>query len=163
MSRAFVKENDLEHSGIHFPEKIISKHTNYVTTLGFIGLKKSLTKIDNQIKKLKKEDSANIDKKFRLEREFRYLTARINSAVIIDPKKQNKDHVLFSAKVILSDKKNNKYSFTIVGEDEADSKKNKISYISPLAKILLGNKLGDEIEWERNKKKHLLKIIKIHY
>jgi transcription elongation GreA/GreB family factor len=37
----------------------------------------------------------------------------------------------------------------IVGEDEADMASNKVSYISPIAKALLGRKVGDTVEWHR--------------
>ena len=93
--------------------------------------------------------SFRIEKKIRLERDLRYFLARIKSAIIVDPSSQDKDKVLFSANVVLIDEYDNKYLFQIVGEDEADSSKNKISYISPLAKALIGNKVGDEVLWER--------------
>ena len=57
--------------------------------------------------------------------------------------------MLFSATVHLTDENDKKMIFKIVGEDEADTSKNKISYVSPLAKALIGTKVGDEILWER--------------
>ena len=57
--------------------------------------------------------------------------------------------MLFSATVHLTDENDMKMMFKIVGEDEADTSKNKISYVSPLAKALIGTKVGDEILWER--------------
>jgi transcription elongation factor GreB len=50
-----------------------------------------------------------------------------------------------------------------VGEDEADSSQNKISYLSPLAKALIGNKVGDEVLWERPVGNSYLYIDKINY
>jgi len=41
------------------------------------------------------------------------------------------------------------HQFTIVGEDEADIDENKISWISPLARVLLGKKAGDTVQWKR--------------
>ena len=58
MSRAFVKENDLEHAGIDIPERPISKEPNYVTQHGYDDLKKSLEALEKEIKNLKQlEDS----------------------------------------------------------------------------------------------------------
>ena len=150
MSRDFVKENDLEHAGIDIPERPLSHFTNYVTPFGLNQLKEQLTNIENDLKILKNDDSSSlIEKKYRLERDLRYFLARIKSAITVHPNSQNKDKILFSAKVYLIDEYDNKYTFQIVGEDEADSSKNKISYISPLAIALIGNKVGDEVLWKR--------------
>jgi transcription elongation factor GreB len=52
MSRAFVKENDLEHAGIDIPERPISTESNYVTLNGYDELKKNLETIETEIKQL---------------------------------------------------------------------------------------------------------------
>ena len=164
MSRAFVKENDLEHAGIDIPERPISHFTNYVTPLGLKQLKNQLINVENDLKNLKKDDSSSsIEKKFRLERDLRYFLASIKSAITVDPSSQDKNKVLFSAKVDVIDENDLKYTFQIVGEDEADSTKNKISYISPLAKALIGSKVGDEVLWERPVGNAYLYIDKIYY
>ena len=164
MSRAFVKENDLEHAGIDMPERPVSHFTNYVTPFGLKQLKEKLTNIENDLKTLKKDDSSSsIEKKFRLERDIRYFLARIKSAIMVDPNSQDKDKVLFSAKIEVIDENDHKYTFQIVGEDEADSSQNKISYLSPLAKALIGNKVGDEVLWERAVGNSYLYIDKINY
>jgi len=94
---------------------------------------------------------------------LRYFLARIKSAITVDPSSQDKNKVLFSAKVDVIDENDLKYTFQIVGEDEADSTKNKISYISPLAKALIGSKVGDEVLWERPIGNTYLYIDKIYY
>ena len=53
MSRAFVKENDLEHAGIDIPERPISTEPNYVTQNGYDELKKNLEALEKEIKLLK--------------------------------------------------------------------------------------------------------------
>ena len=104
MSRAFVKENDLEHAGIDIPERPVSHYTNYVTPFGLKQLKEQLTNVENDLKTLKKDDSSSsIEKKFRLERDLRYFLARIKSAIMVDPNSQDKDKVLFSAKIEVID------------------------------------------------------------
>jgi transcription elongation factor GreB len=164
VSRAFVKENDLEHAGIDIPERPISHFTNYVTPLGLEQLKEQLKNVENDLKNLKKDDtSSSIEKKFRLERDLRYFLARIKSAITVDPSLQDKNKVLFSAKVDVIDENDLKYTYQIVGEDEADSTKNKISYISPLAQALIGSKVGDEVIWERPIGNSYLYIDKIYY
>jgi len=64
MSRAFVKENDLEHAGIDIPERPISKEPNYVTQNGYEELKKIFHALKKEIKNLKHlEDSPKNNKK----------------------------------------------------------------------------------------------------
>ena len=150
MSRAFVKENDLEHAGIDIPERPLSPHPNYVTLQGYQELQANIRNIEQELKNLKiTEDNTLLEKKYRLERDLRYFLNRIKAAIKVDPKTQDKDKVLFSATVHLTDENDMKMMFKIVGEDEADTSKNKISYVSPLAKALIGSKVGDEILWER--------------
>lgn len=150
MSRAFVKENDLEHAGIDLPERPLSPHPNYVTLQGYQELQDNIRLIEEELQNLKiTEDNTLLEKKYRLERDLRYFLNRIKSAIKVDPKNQEKDKVLFSATVNLTDENDMKMMFKIVGEDEADTSKSKISYVSPLAKALIGTKVGDEILWER--------------
>ncbi len=150
MSRAFVKENDLEHAGIDIPERPLSPHPNYVTLQGYQELQDNILNIEEELKNLKiSEDNSLLEKKYRLERDLRYFLNRIKAAIKVDPKTQDKDKVLFSATVNLTDENDKKMMIKIVGEDEADTSKNKISYVSPLAKALIGTKVGDEILWER--------------
>jgi len=78
MSRAFVKENDLEHAGIDIPERPVSQLTNYVTPNGHKQLKETIHLIETEIKSIKKlEDSPeNKQNKMKLERDLRYYIKR---------------------------------------------------------------------------------------
>jgi transcription elongation factor GreB len=53
--------------------------------------------------------------------------------------------------------------FQIVGEDEADIAQHKVSYVSPLAKALLGRKVGDSSTWQRPAGPLQLDILNIEY
>ena len=57
----------------------------------------------------------------------------------------------------------NAITYKIVGQDEADIKKNKISITSPLARSLIGKKEGDEVEVNAPKGKILYSVVKIRY
>ena len=165
MSRAFVKENDLEHAGIDIPERPISTEPNYVTQNGYDELKKSIETLEKEIKLLKQyEDTPeNKQKKMKLERDLRYFLSRIESSILVESTNQDRDKVLFGAWVKLNDENNKEYLFQIVGEDEADIKKNKLSYLSPLAKSLLGSMIGDEIVWTKADGSHPVIIEEIKY
>ena len=146
MSRAFIKENDLEHAGIDIPERPISHEINYVTPFGLNQINEILSMLDkNREQFLGKEDAISIQKKIRIEKDIRYYAARLKSAILVKPDSQSSDKVVFGACIELQNEDGNSEFFEIVGEDEADFKKNKISYVSPIAKSVIGNKLGEEI------------------
>ena len=164
MSRAFVKENDLEHAGIDIPERPVSQLPNYVTPNGHKQLKETIHLIETEIKSIKElEDSPeNKQNKMKLERDLRYYLKRFETAILIDTHEQN-NKVLFGANVILIDENDETYKFQIVGEDEADIKQNKLSYVSPLAKELIGSSIGDEVIWKRADGNRVVFIDSINY
>ena len=146
MSRAFVKENDMEHAGIDIPERPISTEVNYITPNGLKQLKNILDTLDAERQTLMLlDDSMSKQKKMRIERDIRYYASRIKTANLIHPDMQAENKVLFGALIELEDEKGETESYEIVGEDEADLALRKISYVSPLAKSVMGNNLGDEV------------------
>ena len=148
MSRAFVKENDLEHAGIDVLERPISAEKNYVTPNGLVELEEKITNLEEERKKSSlTTDSINKQKKLQLERDLRYFINRLESAILVNPQEQDKNKVLFSASVDIENELGEILNFQIVGEDEANIKENKIAYNSPLAKALIGNALYDEVVW----------------
>ena len=164
MSRAFVKENDLEHAGIDIPERPVSQLPNYVTPNGHKQLKETIHLIETEIKSIKElEDSPeNKQNKMKLERDLRYYLKRCETAIFIDTH-EDSNKVLFGAHVILIDESDETYKFQIVGEDEADIKQNKLSYVSPLAKELIGSSIGDEVIWKRADGNRVVFIDSINY
>ena len=164
MSRAFIKENDLEHAGIDIPERPISLETNYVTPAGFENLKITLDDLDKNRQLLIGNETPNNNQKImRIERDIRYFSSRIKSSILVDPSTQNKEVILFSAKVSVLSIDKKKYQFEIVGEDEANIKQNKISYLSPLAKSLIGSRINDEVVWIKPSGNEILVITNIYY
>jgi len=164
MSRGFVKEDDLEHAGTDLPERPISAHPNYVTLHGLELLKNEAERLDKERASLlsRKDDNAAQQKLAMIDRDLRYFSARLEQAILVDPSTQNKDSVLFGASVEMEDDEGKTYQFSIVGEDEADAAKNKVSWVSPLAKALIGHKLGESVVWKRPAGDLNLEIIKIN-
>ena len=75
------------------------------------------------------------------------LEDKLSRAEIIDISKLSGDVVKFGAKVTLIDEETDeKTSYQIVGEFEADVKKGKISVSSPIARAIIGKKMGDSVE-----------------
>ena len=63
MSRAFIKENDLEHAGIDIPERPISPETNYVTPNGLKDLQSTLNNLDKERQSFIGNENSNIKQK----------------------------------------------------------------------------------------------------
>ncbi|MFV8259707.1 transcription elongation factor GreB [Bdellovibrio bacteriovorus] len=80
-----------------------------------------------------------------IDRRVHFLTKRIEDAELVDPKQMKGTTVLFSATVTLVNEDGDEVVYQIVGEDEFDPKAGKISWKSPVARALLGKKLGDEV------------------
>ena len=76
---------------------------------------------------------------------------------------QPQDEVLFGATVTTEDERRTSTHFTIVGEDEADVGAGKVSWLSPLAKALIGARVGDSVRWRRPAGDVELKILTIRY
>jgi transcription elongation factor GreB len=164
MSRGFVKEDDLEHAGTDVPERQISQHPNYVTVNGYAQLEKLATDLETQrqLLSVKKDDAAAIAQLAVINRDLRYVAARLEHALITRPD-PSAQQVLFGATVTVEDEDGDSYTYEIVGEDEADIKASKVSWTSPLAKALIGHKIGENVVWARPAGNAVLEIIKINY
>jgi transcription elongation factor GreB len=164
MSRGFVKEDDLEHAGTDIPERPVSVHPNYVTATGYAQLQTQAASLEQAIRKLKtkKEDPQAQQQLAIANRDLRYVAARLEHALLTKPDNESK-HVLFGATVLVEDENGDIHTYQIVGEDEADIKLNKVSWTSPLASALIGQKVGDSVVWARPAGNTLLEIIDIKY
>ncbi len=149
MSRAFVKESD-SASGSELPDRPISPHANYVTPAGLAQLRQRLAEANQRKQALAAagDDIEAADALRMLRRDLRWLEARVGSARLVDPAQQPRDRVAFGATVEVADA-DGEHEFRIVGEDEADAEQGRISYVSPLARALLGARVGDEVVWKR--------------
>ena len=166
MSRGFVKEDDQEEIPIvpqraYLPEGV----TNFVTRTGMdqllaekdalIGEKDNLTGTNEQEKRI----ALNyINVKLQL------LNQRIAEARVVDLKEQPQNEIRFGAMVTIRTEASGKPQiFQIVGVDEANIAKGKISFISPLAKALINRKVGDRITLKRDREDIVYEIMDIAY
>lgn len=151
MSRAFVKEPDGDAAGDDQPELPLSPHRNFVTPKGLAALEARQRKLEDERQALKAaaDPLAARAHLSRVERELRYVAARLRSAELVKPASQPRDEVAFGAKVTLADEEGHCRDYCIVGEDEADPGSGKISWVSPLAKAMMGCQPGDLMMWRR--------------
>ncbi|OYU15695.1 MAG: transcription elongation factor GreA [Alphaproteobacteria bacterium PA4] len=82
----------------------------------------------------------------QIEAEVIQLEDQLARAVIIDPTTLSGDKVVFGATVHLLDEDDKKIVYQIVGHTEADARRGRISYSSPLGRALIGRRVGEEVE-----------------
>jgi transcription elongation factor GreA len=82
-----------------------------------------------------------------LEAQTRDIEAKLSNCEVIDPKKLSGDRVVFGATVVLANvETDEQVRYQIVGMDEADPSKGKINYTSPVARGLMGKRVGDSVQ-----------------
>ena len=136
---------------------------NYITQAGYDRLRSELFDLmDNERPKIvdvvhwaasngdRSENGDYIYGKRRLreiDRRIRFLTQRLEIAVIVDPSLHHgRDQVFFGATVLYSDESGHETRVTILGVDEADSLKGEVTWISPVARALIKAQVGDWVK-----------------
>jgi len=150
MSRAFVKEADGDDVVDDIPERIHSDLPNYITQQGLDALHRAVVNLEkelNNIASLEAVDSKS--RKQTISRDLSFYRERIARAIPVDVPDIAPRIVRFGVTVTLIDENDNNFIFTIVGEDETDVEHGRISWASPLAKLLINKEVGDEILWPR--------------
>ena len=165
MSRGFVKEDDQEEIPL-VPQRanLPSGVPNFVTPA---GLEQLLNEREELIRERDSQTAGSEDEK-RITMNFinaklQLLNNRISEARVINPGEQPQNEIRFSAYVTLKTEASKIQTFQIVGVDEADISKGKLSFISPLAKLLINKKIGDKIVLRRDNKDTIFEIVKISY
>lgn len=157
MNRAFVKESDLEDSG-ELPERAHSDNPNYITRSGLARLEREVSRLRRDIEALKASEQLDAGSKLKTaQRDLRYFEERLRRAIPVDPP-QDCDRVRFGHTVRLKDADGRVYEFTLVGEDEIDVESGRISWASPIARLLVNRQVGDELEWPRGDQRLVVEI-----
>ena len=163
MSRAFVKEPDGEEVADDLPERQISPHPNYVTPHGQQLLQEQLQHAEAERQRLQgKEEMSAKQALVRVERDLRYLRQRVTQAILMIPPDNTSEQVCFGMWVEVLEGETIR-KFQIVGEDEALNNQQLISWVSPLAKAVLGAEVGDLAQWQKPDGSVELEILSISY
>ena len=166
MSRGFVKEDDQEEVPIvpqraFLPEGV----PNFVTRTGMDQLLAEKQALISEKDNL--GSTSENEKRIALNyinAKLQLLNNRIAEARVVDLKEQPQNEIRFGATVTLKTGVSGKSQvFQIVGVDEADIAKGKISFISPLAKAMINKKAGDKITLKRDSDAIVFEIMDIAY
>ena len=92
------------------------------------------------------------------------IEGKLSNAQVIDITRMPvSDKVIFGTTVIVADENNNEITYRIVGEDEADLKKDKISVTSPISRALVGKSEGDEVTIKTPSGNIIYEIVEVKY
>ena len=166
MSRGFVKEDDQEEIPMVPPRADLPEGvSNYVTR---VGMDELLAEKQILIHEKNSLDSSNEDEKRialnHINAKLQLLDNRIATARIVELNEQVPGEIRFGALIKLRIEANKKIqTFQIVGVDEADISKGKISFTSPLARVLINKKIGDKAILKRGQENLVFEILDIAY
>jgi transcription elongation GreA/GreB family factor len=145
LSVAFTKEDSAATaSETQLPDRPVSPHPNLVTRSGLKLLESALNQAREAYEVAQKiEDTDERRRQAAIPlRDMRYFAERVRTAQVIDDPTSN-DTVCFGSTVTFKRADGRVAKYRIVGEDEADPKSGSISFVSPVAKMLLGKAVGE--------------------
>ena len=181
MSKAFTRESDDdEEAGLDDESGPPVPAQNYITPAGYRRLNDELSRLwETDRPKLVEtitwaasngDRSENGDyiygkRKLReIDRRIRFLSKRIDRAVVVDnAAARDRSQVFFGATVTVADEDGHERTVTIVGVDELDPARGRVSWVSPIAKSLLNAKVGDTVTLRTPKGPEQLEIVAIRY
>jgi transcription elongation factor GreB len=166
MNKAFVREGESDDEDELEPSlKLPAGTRNYISPAGHARLKEELEYLVKRERPHvvevvawaasngdRSENGDYIYGKRRLreiDRRIRFLSKRLDIAEVVDPLRQgDNDQVFFGARVTIADGDGNENTYTIVGVDETDVARGRISWISPLARALIKAREGDTVRFQ---------------
>jgi transcription elongation factor GreB len=166
MSRGFVKEDDQEEVPMvpqraYLPDGV----THFVTPEGMNQLLAEKQELENEKNNL--TSASENDKRIELNyinAKLQLLNSRIAGARTVNLSEQPQNEIRFGATVTLRAEAAEKtQTFQIVGVDEADISKGKVSFISPIARVLINKKPGEKVTLKQAGKDIVFEIIGITY
>jgi len=147
MAVAFTKEESAETAAeTLLPDRPISPHPNLVTEAGLKALELQVQDARQAYEAASTIEDVNERRRQQANplRDLRYFVERVRTAQLVaDPSAT--DVVAFGSTVTFSRDDGRVQTYRIVGEDEADPKAGSISYVAPVARLLLGKAVGDVV------------------
>ena len=144
MSVAFTKESDAEAVAANLPDRPIPVHANLVTPAGLAQIDTELTAARAAYDAARGSDAISADRSAmaRATRDLRYWSARRASAQRVEARAAD-GTAGFGSTVSFEREDGRRQTYAIVGDDEADPANGSVSYVSPLARAVMGKAVGD--------------------
>jgi transcription elongation GreA/GreB family factor len=152
MSVAFVREDSAAAAQeVSLPPRPISVHANLVPRSGLHALERANAKSQAALKAAQAIEDVN-ERRRALDlaaRDARYFLERLTSA-LLQPEPARADVVAVGSRAAILCDDGRRLIYRIVGEDEADPRGGSIAYVSPLARGLMGKRIGDIVDTDRS-------------
>jgi transcription elongation factor GreB len=180
MSKAFVREADVDDDEDIAAPEVPAGSKNYITPGGHRRLKEELLQLLDverpEVVRTVSWAASNGDrsengdyiygkKRLReIDRRIRFLTRRLDAAEVVDPaSRPPTDQVFFGATVRYADGAGREQEITIVGIDEVDPARGRVSWISPVARALTKAREGDTVQLRTPAGVETLEILEVSY
>jgi transcription elongation factor GreB len=180
MSKAFVRDADVDDAEDVAPPQIPAGSKNYITPTGHRRLKEELLQLLNverpEVVRAVSWAASNGDrsengdyiygkKRLReIDRRIRFLTKRLDAAEVVDPAtRPPTDQVFFGATVRYADGAGAEHEVTIVGIDEVEPARGRVSWISPIARALTRAREGDAVPLRTPAGTEMLEVLEVRY
>jgi len=165
VSKAFTKDDDGGAELLVVPRAPLpSGVPNYVTPRGLGQLRAEQAQLERERLALDGSDpSDRLPRMNALSQRAVELQARLASAQLVDPGTQAQDSVRFGAHVRVRHASGAQSSYRIVGVDEADAAAGLLAFTAPLARALLGKRVGDVVELRTPRSSEELEVLEIGY
>ena len=179
MSKAFTREDDAPEETLRAEAPIAPGTRNYITPAGHARLKselKALVEVERpELIRTVAWAAANGDrsenadylygkKRLReIERRIRFLMKRLEAAEVVDPRDQDQERAFFGATVTYSDASGKEHTVSIVGTDEVDPARGRVSWVSPVARALLKAREGDVVTLKTPSGEERLEVLGVRY
>jgi transcription elongation factor GreB len=98
-----------------------------------------------------------------IDRRVRFLTQRLDAAVVVRPEELGGDVVRFGASVVVEDEQGERKTYRLVGPDESNPAAGKLSYQSPLGQALMKRRVGDVVVVRRPAGETEVEIVGLSY
>jgi transcription elongation factor GreB len=98
-----------------------------------------------------------------IDRRVRYLMKRLETVEVVDNEQQRHEQVFFGATVTIADPAGNERTVSIVGFDEVDLARGRVSWVSPIARALIKAREGDVVNVRTPAGVEQLEVIEIRY
>ncbi|MPZ45665.1 MAG: transcription elongation factor GreB [Betaproteobacteria bacterium] len=99
-----------------------------------------------------------------IDRRIRFLTKRLDHAEVVDPRlREDSDQVFFGATVTYVDGHGDERTISIVGMDEVDPARNRVSWIAPISRALLKARAGEVVSFQSPRGREEIEIIDVRY